>query len=78
MYVHARARARALSLSLFHSLFLSLPIFLQTPMPPSPLKHAHTQVDVEFAEEAAEMGATFKRAPSFNDDPAFGAALGQV
>ena len=36
------------------------------------------EIDVEFAEEAREMGATFKRSPSFNDDAIFGEALGQI
>lgn len=36
------------------------------------------EIDIEFAEEAHEMGAVFKRSPSFNDMPMFGDALGQI
>jgi len=36
------------------------------------------EIDLEFAEEAAELGAIFRRSPSFNDMPMFGNALGQI
>lgn len=36
------------------------------------------EIDVEFGEEAEEMGAVFKRSPSFNGDALFGEALGVI
>lgn len=53
--------------------FMAVPVAFTT-------DHIETlyEVDVEFAEEAHEMGAIFKRAPSFNGDEAFGAALGKI
>uniref|UniRef100_A0A7S0YGK9 Ferrochelatase n=1 Tax=Hemiselmis tepida TaxID=464990 RepID=A0A7S0YGK9_9CRYP len=53
--------------------FMAIPVAFTT-------DHVETlyEIDVEFGEEAAEMGAVFKRSPSFNADEAFGAALGQI
>jgi len=36
------------------------------------------EIDKEFGEEAAELGAVFKRSPSFNGFPLFGEALGKI
>jgi ferrochelatase len=53
--------------------FMAVPVAFTT-------DHIETlyEVDIEFAEEAHEMGVNFKRAPSFNDDKAFGEALGTI
>jgi len=53
--------------------FMAVPVAFTT-------DHIETlyEVDIEFQEEAHEMGVTFKRAPSFNDDEAFGEALGKI
>jgi len=53
--------------------FMAIPVAFTT-------DHVETlyEVDVEFAEEAHEMGVTLKRAPSFNGDEAFGEALGVI
>lgn len=53
--------------------FMAIPVAFTT-------DHVETlyEIDIEFGEEAKEMGAIFKRSPSFNDDPAFGAALGKI
>ena len=53
--------------------FMAVPVAFTT-------DHIETlyEVDIEFAEEAHEMGVNFKRAPSFNGDEAFGEALGTI
>eukprot|EP00281_Chroomonas_sp_CCMP1168_P027752 CAMPEP_0206246180 /NCGR_PEP_ID=MMETSP0047_2-20121206/19109_1 /ASSEMBLY_ACC=CAM_ASM_000192 /TAXON_ID=195065 /ORGANISM="Chroomonas mesostigmatica_cf, Strain CCMP1168" /LENGTH=371 /DNA_ID=CAMNT_0053671561 /DNA_START=44 /DNA_END=1159 /DNA_ORIENTATION=+ len=53
--------------------FMAIPVAFTT-------DHIETlyEIDVEFGEEAEEMGAVFKRSPSFNDDPLFGEALGVI
>ncbi|KAJ1495976.1 ferrochelatase putative [Baffinella frigidus] len=53
--------------------FMAIPVAFTT-------DHIETlyEIDMEFGEEAHEMGAVFKRSPSFNDDPLFGEALGVI